>query len=81
MFWISKKPVSSTSADIATMVRMNVVLRESLLRARNDSTTPMAIPVPSTASGAANHQWKQKATEMAFAAMIAKMLFLSQPAM
>ena len=56
MFWISKKPVKSTSADIATMVRMKVMFRDNLFRARNDSTTPIETPVINTAKGAANHQ-------------------------
>ena len=81
MFWISKKPVKSTSADIATMVRMKVMFRDNLLRARNDSTTPTETPVMRIAKGAANHQWNDTATAMALAAITAKILFLSHPAM
>lgn len=81
MFWISKKPVNNTSADIATIVRMKVIFLESLLRARNDSTTPIDTPVMMTAKGAANHQWNDTATATAFAAMTAKVAFFNQPAM
>ena len=64
--------MKKTRAARAAMVRMNVVLRESLLRACVDSTTPTESPVRSTASGAAAHQWGQSAavTASAFSGLL-----------
>ena len=72
--------MKKTRAARAAMVRMNVVLRESLLRACVDSTTPTESPVRSTASGAAAHQWGPVSYVTASAASIESAAVLSHPA-